>query len=117
MTTEEMEQATELMNMLADIEDRYPAVTPALRDELEALVTKLQTMYSSEVAKTSMRVIGQTHTAIRNHQRETDSQVSANTTAIAALVAEHVKEALDARLTRLEQLIEQRTKEVGGKRK
>ena len=89
MTTEELEQATELMDWLSDLEGRYPAVTPTLRDELEALVTKLQTMYSSEVARTSMHVIGRTHTALRQHQRETDGRVAGVIEDMAGLHIQH----------------------------
>jgi hypothetical protein len=150
MTTEEQEQAAELIDMLADIEARYPAVTPTLRDELAAMVEKLQTMYSSEVARNSMRVIGQTHVSLRDHQQRTDETVAIvrdhqrqtdatvmgvaedmagliavqdTANALAQLtakalgehVAQHVTEALDERLTRLEVMIGEKSRTVGKK--
>lgn len=119
MSHAEEQQAGELADQLEALEARYPAIPPDLADELRALAERFKAARDLPLRRDGMRIIGQTHMSIREHQDQTDSRVAGMhedmagmhgeqdlaaaraavvTQAIDDLVAVHI----DARLTRLE---------------
>jgi hypothetical protein len=124
MSHREEQQAGEMADQLEALEARYPDIPRDLADELRGLTERFKAARDLPLRRDGMRIIGQTHMSIREHQDRTDSRVAGMhedmagmhgeqdlaaaraavvTQAIADLVAVHT----DTRLTELEARVSQ----------
>lgn len=86
--SDEDRQAIELADELSALLPRYPDIPPLLRDELLALSDRFRASPDAQLRRDGMRVIGQTHLAIREHQDATDSRVAGVQEDMAGMQAE-----------------------------